>query len=96
MCELRPGWQCSGVTALSQLCLPLASAQGSEGTQGPVPQLPQIPPQQPQHKSHFRELHLHFSELKACFYFRVTCLRVFFSCGSLREVLMGIPPEFCN
>lgn len=78
MCEPRPGQRCSGVTALSQLCLPLASAQGSEGTQKPVPQLPRLSPQQPQHKSHFKELHIHFSELKTCFYFRVTSLKVFF------------------
>lgn len=77
--------------AMSQLWLPLASARGSEGSQRPVRWLW---PWQPQHKSHLRELHINFSELKTCFYFHVTSLKVFFFCESQREELMGIPPEF--
>lgn len=48
-----------------------------------VPQLPRLSPQQPQHKSHFKELHIHFSELKTCFYFHVTPLFLWQSEGSI-------------
>lgn len=93
MCELRHVWQCSSVTALSQLWLPLAWARGSEGTQRPVLQLPRLLPQQPQHKSHFKELQINFSELKTYLYFRAASLKVFLFCG---KELMRIPPKFSN
>lgn len=72
------------------------SALWSEGTKRPVPQLPRLSLQQSRPKCRFTELHTNFSELKTCFYFHVTSLKVFVLCGRPRGEVMGIPPKFYN
>lgn len=79
----------SSVTALTTFGLSMGQWRDTKA----CATLPRLSPCQPQHRSHFKELHIHFSELKTCFYFHVTSLEVFFFCG---KELMGIPPEFCN